>query len=455
MNLAGLTWATWALWMSPAVATGDSPADSMGVRSLEAMPVRGVAPAPPDPGAHTVFDREWLQRHDPTDLTRLVRTTGGARIVYGGATEAWVSLRGMGPERVAILVDGRPYNSAQGGGVDLAGLDLESVERVEISRGVNTTTTGIHGLSGSINLIRHKAPGSRVSIRALGGSASRAGLRASLTHDQGHWLMHAGGQAETLTRIRHGLRSTRSGAGMWGRATWLPAAGHAWELGGSWDSDASDVPGTRWFPTPQAHRRDGRGEAFVRLSDWSLGSGTAAADLSMLYHDRSYTDPSHALGAVNDRHTNRRWSGTGEWETDFGRTQVRMRGEWQHDDLNSTTDGAVGRLRGAGSAAATWRRDAWGTYPGGALGHGGRVRPHRHRQTGCGLHHRALVGARFRRHRFSALPISTTCSGRPGPPPPGTPICNRSMLPMWRPGDPGPRLDGRSSFPRTPCASPT
>ncbi len=69
--------------------------------------------------------------------------------VLGGASE----LQGLGPQHVAILVDGVPVLGRIDGRLDLAQLPLTNVARVEIVEGPSSVFYGSHALGGVINLI--------------------------------------------------------------------------------------------------------------------------------------------------------------------------------------------------------------------------------------------------------------------------------------------------------------
>ncbi|SHK68053.1 TonB-dependent receptor plug domain-containing protein [Rhodothermus profundi] len=69
--------------------------------------------------------------------------------VLGGAPE----LQGLGPQHVAILVDGVPVLGRIDGRLDLAQLPLTNVARVEIVEGPSSVFYGSHALGGVINLI--------------------------------------------------------------------------------------------------------------------------------------------------------------------------------------------------------------------------------------------------------------------------------------------------------------
>ena len=66
-------------------------------------------------------------------------------------------LRGLGGQRVLVLVDGMPMNSARGNGPHPSLVDPSQIERVEIVRGPSSVAYGSDALGGVINIITREA----------------------------------------------------------------------------------------------------------------------------------------------------------------------------------------------------------------------------------------------------------------------------------------------------------
>lgn len=68
-----------------------------------------------------------------------------------GATST-ISLRGSTSNQVLVYVDGVPFNTATGGGVDLGAIPLGDVDRIEIYRGTSPIGFGASGIGGVVSL---------------------------------------------------------------------------------------------------------------------------------------------------------------------------------------------------------------------------------------------------------------------------------------------------------------
>ena len=67
-------------------------------------------------------------------------------------------LRGLGGQRVLVLMDGDPINSARGNGPHPSLVDPAQIDRIEIVRGPSSVSYGSDALGGVINIITRPAP---------------------------------------------------------------------------------------------------------------------------------------------------------------------------------------------------------------------------------------------------------------------------------------------------------
>lgn len=119
------------------------------------------------------FLGEFLQRA-PFMAGSPLNTSTGARGEGGGTSRgiASVELRGLGPQRTLVLLNGRrfvPGGSGGSGIVDLNMLPMALVERVEIFKSGASVEYGADAVAGVVNIItRQQSDGLEFSAQALG-----------------------------------------------------------------------------------------------------------------------------------------------------------------------------------------------------------------------------------------------------------------------------------------------
>jgi vitamin B12 transporter len=132
-------------------------------------------------------------------VAELVATAPGVAVnEYGGLGHAaTVSIRGATADGVLVLVDGIPLNTAFGGGVDLASIPRQWIERIEVVRGTEGAHYGAGALGGVVNVITRRPRGTAWSAEASGGSFETFGVAADRSGAFGgaSLLLAAGGEA--------------------------------------------------------------------------------------------------------------------------------------------------------------------------------------------------------------------------------------------------------------------
>jgi outer membrane cobalamin receptor len=83
---------------------------------------------------------------------------------------ATLSVRGSAPNQVQVYLDGVPLDSATFGGVDLGGLPLGDLARIEVYRGMSPIAFGASGLGGVVALSSRVPQDSGLTVEAGGGS---------------------------------------------------------------------------------------------------------------------------------------------------------------------------------------------------------------------------------------------------------------------------------------------
>jgi vitamin B12 transporter len=100
--------------------------------------------------------REDIEQSAARDVAALLQDVLGLNATNtGGAGD--LSIHGYDGERIAFLVDGVPVNSALTGEADLSGLDLSSIEKIEVVYGGSDTKYNVSGaFGGVVNIVTIK-----------------------------------------------------------------------------------------------------------------------------------------------------------------------------------------------------------------------------------------------------------------------------------------------------------
>ena len=88
----------------------------------------------------------------------------------GMGSTATVSLRGSTANQVLVYVDGVPFNTATGGGVDLGAIPIGDIERIEIYRGMSPIGFGASAIGGVVSITTAMPKDNRAAMEVGGGS---------------------------------------------------------------------------------------------------------------------------------------------------------------------------------------------------------------------------------------------------------------------------------------------
>ena len=134
----------------------------------------------------TVIKPDAYQGEYQTTAELLQKTVGVRIINQGGLGQVQtISIRGSSPEQVIVLLDGIRLNSAQRGGVNIASIPLEMIERIEVTRGGTSAVYGSDGIGGVVNIISkrgQKKDHPSGNIKGTYGSFHSAEASASVGH---------------------------------------------------------------------------------------------------------------------------------------------------------------------------------------------------------------------------------------------------------------------------------
>jgi vitamin B12 transporter len=158
-----------------ALAPLQQPQDTVELKPVVITASRAAVPAALVPAATTVLRGADLEAHAVRTVAQALQLVPGAHIVetgsYGGQTSLF--LRGGENDYVKVLVDGVPLNQP-GGGLDLAHLTTDNVERIEVVRGPASVLYGSDAVTGIVQIFTRAGAG-RMQL----GADARAGTYGS------------------------------------------------------------------------------------------------------------------------------------------------------------------------------------------------------------------------------------------------------------------------------------
>ena len=109
------------------------------------------------PQALSFVTRAQLREQTPAVVGDVLSQLPGVDNSKDSPWEQRPVLRGLGGQRVLVLMDGSPVNSARGNGPHPSLVEPDQVERVEVVRGPSSVAYGSDALGGAINIITRDA----------------------------------------------------------------------------------------------------------------------------------------------------------------------------------------------------------------------------------------------------------------------------------------------------------
>ncbi|MCD6681369.1 MAG: TonB-dependent receptor [Burkholderiaceae bacterium] len=163
-------------------------ADDRALESVVVTATRSAAEALNVPASATVVGPNELEERNPlrlgdalADVPGLYIRGAAMGVNFPGTGQGVLSLRGIPrTPRTLVMIDGQPVNNALTGGIDVAGIPLASVERVEVVRGPYSALYGGSAMGGVINFITAAPDDALTEVRLGAGSFRQRG--ASLVH---------------------------------------------------------------------------------------------------------------------------------------------------------------------------------------------------------------------------------------------------------------------------------
>ena len=163
--------------------TAQQPQDTVVLKPVVVTATRVPVAAELVASAVTVLRGTDLVERGVRTVADALQTVPGVHIVETGSIGGQTALfmRGGESDYVKVLLDGVPLNQA-GGGIDLAHLTTDNVDRIEIVRGPVSVLYGSDAMTGVVQIFTRTGPGagSRESGAPRLGAVLRAGTYSSL-----------------------------------------------------------------------------------------------------------------------------------------------------------------------------------------------------------------------------------------------------------------------------------
>lgn len=127
--------------------------------------------------SYSIIGKKEIERTNAPTVLQLLRNVEGISVAQQGSIGTLNSLfmRGANANHTLVLVDGVEVNdpSSPRNAFDLSHLQTESIERIEIVRGAQSTLYGSDALAGIINIFtQHGSDINKIQLRTEGGSNS-------------------------------------------------------------------------------------------------------------------------------------------------------------------------------------------------------------------------------------------------------------------------------------------
>ncbi len=203
-----------AIFSSDALAQEALPGIDIGAETV-VTPDRVEEPVSRTASSVTVISAAEIQKRGSKGFTDVLRGVPGLDIVETGGpgSQTSVFLRGSTPGQTLVLIDGIRIGDASStdGSVDLGGLVVTDIERIEVLRGPQSALYGSDAMGGVINIITRKGEGKpRGWVLMEGGSYGTAHGRASISgsEDRLSYAFAVDG-LHTDAFARYGYRITR------------------------------------------------------------------------------------------------------------------------------------------------------------------------------------------------------------------------------------------------------
>jgi iron complex outermembrane receptor protein len=178
-----------------------------GNRAVAAMPTVVVSSERLDeyisshPQLVTVLERQAIEAGNFLDLGEAINSMPGVEVRQAeGSMQTRISIQGSsGTGNILVLVNGRPLNTSQYGGVELAGLAIDTVKQVTVFKPPIPVWLGQGGPAGAINIetndgkaASHPVRKEQIKLHAGSYGAASANLTSTTQGKDGRFFVSGG-----------------------------------------------------------------------------------------------------------------------------------------------------------------------------------------------------------------------------------------------------------------------
>jgi iron complex outermembrane receptor protein len=162
------------------------------VRITEEIQVVGKAPKDIPLATVSTIVATDIEKLKPRDLSDVVRFIPGSMVTFGDKDTYTLKLRGVGSNRIALLVDGVPVYEPYFSTFDLKTVSAGGIDTIQVTKGPSSVLYGPNTLGGLVNVITLR-PGERPRFSLSGsyGDKNTRGLGADGSYSWGRFGLAA------------------------------------------------------------------------------------------------------------------------------------------------------------------------------------------------------------------------------------------------------------------------
>ena len=249
-----------------------------------------------------VLTEKEIQERNFLELGEALDSMPGVDVTQrSGSMSTRISIRGGPPGPVLVLVDGRPVNSSQWGGVDLSSLPIQIVKEITVFKPPVPVWLGPGSSSGAINIVTNRSPTEvpqkkkrKARLKIQGGSYGAADINGTLSvpQQQGKLRLTAGGGHRDGKRANSN-RDSGHFSFHWSRMTETKTQ---YDLSGRYYHANRGSSGPIDNPTPDARQQYRKGSIDLHLDGYM---GDSAEYTLQAYSDVEYLKDRSQTGDIS------------------------------------------------------------------------------------------------------------------------------------------------------------